>query len=396
MLRKKVRTNIKKSMCALLAAVFIIIGGLAVSVYAKAHVTENVRPTPVKLVNDDIWSDYYGEDEQTDESDDIYEEVQISDRVIPERTLNTEAVPYDGRTRAISCWGDSMMFGCNTTPGFMSLGGNMYNISYATTPAILQRLTGLTTYNMGVNGETSKEIAIREGGLEMVTDRDIFIEGSGIAEVRLRSSYDGDAVWFDDYSGYNFNSKDTNIVVINGKSYYMTNGYDGESQILYGTDVYIPAGSVVKTLASVERKDDILILEIGSNGGWNNNYDELVEQYDAMLQSVDCKYYIIVGDTDDPKLSADANKEEVGSGETPWEKALKEAYGDHFLNLRLYLIQNGLSDCGLEATQDDLNGYEEGIISQQLRSDWTHFNAYGYYSKAVGIYEKGKALGYWE
>lgn len=52
------------------------------------------------------------------------------------------------------------------------------------------------------------------------------------------------------------------------------------------------------------------------------------------------------------------------------------------------MIQNGLSDCGLEATDEDLDGFTRGEISQQLRADWTHFNAYGYYAKAKGIYEK--------
>lgn len=374
--------------------IIILIGcGIGVSVYAGRYADADEKIQHVSLENSDLWELYYGSPENEEYEEDITAE--ISEREINPRTMTSESLPYDGKFREISCWGDSMMYGCNTTPGFMTLNGQVYNISYATTPSILQSLTGITTHNMGVNGETSKEIAIRQGGIEMVTDRDIYIEGSGIAEVKLYSVYDDNSVWFEDYSGYNFNSEHTNNVVINGETYYMTNGPDDESQIIYGTDVYIPAGSVVKTLASVERKDDILILEIGSNGGWDSNYDELIEQYDAMIQSADCKYYIIVGDTDDPQLSADSNKEETGTGETPWERALRNAYGEHFLNLRMYMIQNGLSDCGLEATQEDLDGYEEGMISQQLRSDWTHFNAYGYYSKALAIYEKGKALGYW-
>lgn len=374
--------------------IIILIGcGIGVSVYAGRFADADEKIQYVSMENRDLWDLYYGSPESEGNEEDIA--VEIPERKINPRTMTSESLPYDGRFREISCWGDSMMYGCNTTPGFITINEQVYNISYATTPSVLQNLTGIRTYNMGVNGETSKEIAIRQGGIEMVTDRDIYIEGSGIAEVKLRSAYDDNNVWFEDYSGYNFNSEHTNNVVINGETYYMTNGPDDESQIIYGTDVYIPEGSVVKTLASVERKDDILILEIGSNGGWDNNYDELIEQYDAMIQSADCKYYIIVGDTDDPQLSADANKEETGTGETSWERALRNAYGEHFLNLRMYMIQNGLSDCGLEATQEDLDGYEEGMISQQLRSDWTHFNAYGYYSKALAIYEKGKALGYW-
>lgn len=374
--------------------IIILIGcGIGVSVYAGRFADADEKIQYVSMENRDLWDLYYGSPESEGNEEDIA--VEIPEREINPRTMTSESLPYDGKFREISCWGDSMMYGCNTTPGFITINEQVYNISYATTPSVLQNLTGIRTYNMGVNGETSKEIAIRQGGIEMVTDRDIYIEGSGIAEVKLRSAYDDNNVWFEDYSGYNFNSEHTNNVVINGETYYMTNGPDDESQIIYGTDVYIPEGSVVKTLASVERKDDILILEIGSNGGWDNNYDELIEQYDAMIQSADCKYYIIVGDTDDPQLSADANKEETGTGETSWERALRNAYGEHFLNLRMYMIQNGLSDCGLEATQEDLDGYEEGMISQQLRSDWTHFNAYGYYSKALAIYEKGKALGYW-
>ena len=66
------------------------------------------------------------------------------------------------------------------------------------------------------------------------------------------------------------------------------------------------------------------------------------------------------------------------------------------LNTRVYMIQNGLDDCGLKKEKiDELYG-AFGYISVKLRSDWTHFNAYGYYSKGVGIYKKGVELGYWE
>ena len=97
----------------------------------------------------------------------------------------------------------SMMYGCATTPGFITLDGITTNISYATAPDMLSQFTGLKTYNLGVNGETSKEIATRAGGLTMVVDRDIVIDGTGIAEFKLQSLYDGDNVYMEDYSGYN-------------------------------------------------------------------------------------------------------------------------------------------------------------------------------------------------
>ena len=53
--------------------------------------------------------------------------------------------------------------------------------------------------------------------------------------------------------------------------------------------------------------------------------------------------------------------------------------------MRLYLIEHGLSDCGLETTFADMEGYCNGEISKQLRADWTHLNAYGYYSKGLAV-----------
>jgi hypothetical protein len=157
--------------------------------------------------------------------------------------------------------------------------------------------------------------------------------------------------------------------------------------------VTISGGTQAMTRASQERSaKDILILEMGSNGGWENDYQQLILQYDDIILNSGCKYYIVLGDTDDPADSADANQGEygedgnyVGIGDTAWEAALREAY----------MIQNGLTDCGLDTTTDDLENFKKGNISEQLRYDWTHFNCYGYYSKGIGVYKKGVELGYW-
>ena len=122
--------------------------------------------------------------------------------------------------------------------------------------------------------------------------------------------------------------------------------------------VTISGGTQAMTRASQERSaKDILILEMGSNGGWENDYQQLILQYDDIILNSGCK----------------------------WEAALRLAYGDHFFNTRTYMIQNGLSDCGLDTTTDDLENFKKGNISEQLIYDWTHFNCYGYYSKGIGV-----------
>lgn len=42
--------------------------------------------------------------------------------------------------------------------------------------------------------------------------------------------------------------------------------------------MFIPQGTAVITKAAYDHKDDILVLEMGSNGGWDD-YDELISQY---------------------------------------------------------------------------------------------------------------------
>lgn len=148
--------------------------------------------------------------------------------------------------------------------------------------------------------------------------------------------------------------------------------------------------------------DDCVIIEIGSNGGWNDNYDTLIEQYHRIIDDSGADDYIIVGDTDDPGTSADISQSEYNSDgtyagfwETKWERALSEEFGAHFFNTRLYLLENGLNDAWLTKTDEDREYLSRGRIPVSLRYDWTHFNEYGYYSKAKGIYLKGKELGYW-
>lgn len=245
------------------------------------------------------------------------------------------------------------------------------------------------------------------------TDRDIVVNAVTDSYAQLVDK-NGDNVNVSDFSGYalenNFYSNTCYIAGYLCEITYLED-WDEVGIRLYTDDevytnetVYIPGGTIVTPKAAVDHSGDILILEIGSNGGWDNDYDTLINQYKAIIENNNCVDYIIVGDTDDPGSSlADLNQQRynedgsyVGVNETDWEYALRVAFGDHFFNTRVYMLENGLLDCGLTATEDDWMDYEMGYISVQLRTDWTHFNSYGYYTKGLGIYKKGVELGYWE
>ncbi len=418
-----------------------------------------VETTPIEIVQDYVVEGFF-ENEISTEDQEALE--------LPPRQLTSEFIPYDGVKRNISYYGDSMVAGAGCAGEAYA---NGMDITGWTSPRTIQYFTHINTYNMGVSGENSYQIAFRAGGIGVYIDRDITISESQTALARLIDD-NGDVFTSSDYSGYGWDTNpDAGTMYINGYlcdvenadddmvSIKLTKGYaaysgsaepkqtakniaflteketegkEGDtsevptetqtepstevptetqtetptempSEIPTIGNVDIPEGTRAVTKAANDRSaKDILILEIGSNGGWGDNYQQLILQYDSIILNAGCKYYIIVGDTDDPGTSADIHQGEynedgsyVGIGDTAWEAALREAYGDHFFNTRTYMIQHGLDDCGLKTTTQDLDDYLRGNISKQLRYDWTHFNAYGYYSKGKGIYQKGVELGYW-
>ena len=239
----------------------------------------------------------------------------------------------------IVCWGDSMTEGFGASEAQIETDDGMFDASNLSYPEVLQQLTGIKTYNFGVPSATSEEIAVMQGGITAAGDI---------------ASYD-------------------------------TIDYDVMAQ-------------------AKDHPGDILILEIGSNDGWYGDYATLIAQYNAMIAHAGCSKYIIIGDTDDPENSVDdavaqtamvQENDPVGTEDTSWDAALREAFGDHFINMRAFLIEEGLRVTGLSPTEADTEAAAHGAISVQLRSDWTHFNSYGYYAQAVGVYQKGIELGYW-
>lgn len=238
--------------------------------------------------------------------------------------------------REIVCWGDSLTAGMGVSEAVISTDGVLYDASYKSYPRILQDLTGIITHNCGVSGATSSDIVLLQ------------------QRVRL----------------------DNYIRIFDARA----------------------AGDM---LLSVKQPSTVLVIEMGSNGGWDNDYDTLIEQYRSMLEYAQCEDYLILGDTDDPGTSV-ADLEQAtfwygqGLSNTAWEQALEDAFGDHFVNTRVYLLKNGLDLAGLKPTWDDLNAMQEGRIPEQLRADWTHLNSYGYYAKAQAVYERGIELGYWD
>lgn len=332
-----------------------------------------------------------------------------NDNIVLESYTNESVLDDEIPERSITCWGDSMMQGAGCNEAYIYLDNGIEDISYFTTPSALQYFTSINTYNFGVGGENSYQISLRAGGIPIYTDRDIYITDHSLAYVKFVDENE-ETIDMDDYSGYGYEDNTyPDTVYINDvlccveradEGLYISICSDADCDSV--TEMYINAWTRVIPKAAYDHRNDILILEMGSNGGWENDYDELIKQYQNIIDNSYYADYIIVGDTDNPGESADIyqdvydnNGNYAGLHATLWEQSLYDAFGEHFLNTRLYLMENALSDCGLTPTENDIIDIQTGNLPEQIRADFTHFNSYGYYSKAKAIYLKGIELGYW-
>lgn len=335
--------------------------------------------------------------------------VSFNDNIIEGNETDGETISDNIPERSIACWGDSMMEGAGCNEAYIYTDNGIQNISYYTAPSTLEYFTSMTTYNFGVGGENSYDISLRAGGIPIYTDRDIYITNHSSAYVNLIDE-NGECIDMEDFSGYGHESNDyPDTVYINDVLCNIERADNGlylsiSTDVPYNTvtEMYIDAWTKVTPKAAYDHRNDILILEMGSNSGWNGDYEELITQYKNIIENSYYADYIIVGDTDNPGESADWNQEiydtngdYAGLHATLWEQALEQAFGSHFLNTRLYLMENALSDCGLTPTENDIIDMETGNLPEQIRADFTHFNSYGYYSKGKAIYLKGIELGYW-
>lgn len=307
----------------------------------------------------------------------------------------------------IICWGDSITYGLGSGEGAIMTDGGVIDITDWAYTDTLAYYTGLDVYNLGVSGETSYEIAIRQGGLKMYISKAVIVKAGKKTRVSITDE-SGNPVELGNFNGYGIDSEEPeNVVYIDGAPYQLTNEGGIWYISFYGNDVTgsvkIKKNSQVMTKAAYDmtgsnESQDVLVIQMGSNGGWED-YDMLIAQYNAMIVNSGIKNYIIIGDTDNPHESVESDRyqdmKDAGLYDTGWETALSEAFGSHFINMRTYMLDNAFAVTGLEPTVEDYDDINHGNVPMSIKSDYTHMNSYGYYVIGKAVYEKGTELGYW-
>lgn len=322
-----------------------------------------------------------------------FDYAEYKESVLAKESVNAEKANYAEKAGSIAqkeenvaCTGDSLTYGYGASPG---------STDY---PTVLTKLCGKTVYNLGVSGESTDEILARQGGFPAIINPVIIPADTSNVEITFIGTVNiggGNTTLLRKDSG-----KLVNPVIIDGvegnisasnNKYYFTRLKDGTAH-----EVKRPQYVITKEMR--EHKDDIQIIFMGTNGGWMITADDaetrikkLTSQIDMMIDYNTSKKYIIIGMHYFYSwvLYNGLTKEQL-------ENAMLLKYGNHYINLRKYMIEYGLADAGLTATEKDTEAINNGNVPPSLLySDGIHGNAYFYNILANLVNKKGIELGYW-
>ena len=277
----------------------------------------------------------------------------------------------------ILCWGDSL------TAGY---GGD--GVSY---PEVLQELInnnvidGINVMNMGVCVETTHSIMTRADVFNLYACDFIIPADKYAVEFKLYVDYgfylniasNGDAglnpVTINGIKGIiKYKCEDDEL---GGKIYEFTRLESGEEcHVEHGTKIHVDSENKYQGFFN--------IVFMGQNGIYSTD-EELVYQCRQFADKIGTDRYIFVGLTT-------GGLEKRGN----LENLMQEAFGNHYLNIREGMINNGKQILSLPERDNDYYFRETGQVYSELMSDEIHFNSLGYRIIAHLLYERMENLGY--
>ena len=274
-----------------------------------------------------------------------------------------------------------------------------------------EKVTEYIVKNQAVSGEFTTSTSARQGGNALKVGA--FTIPSDTSQVKITlTSTDGQTFGSSPVfsAGASFNP--CTIAGVKGTisnssgKYYFTRYEVGES-------VEVSNNTVVTSNVDdmLNNANNIMLIDLGTNAGWNMNADTLLNQVQLMVDHFTSKggtKYIICGASSGQHLRTESNR----AIWLEYEQKASTTFGEHWLNMREYLIQNGLTENGLSASSLDNERMALGLVPASLLgggsttdikmydgetvTDDCHPNAYGQNSKMNAFYNKGKALGYWD
>ena len=266
----------------------------------------------------------------------------------------------------IVCWGDGL------TSGFGSNGTDY--------PSVLEALlkeegTELPVKNLGVVAEDTKTILARAGAYKVVLKEGITVPaGKKPIEIKMEAE-NGETINIvrTGNKGFKFatigeveGSISVDQPTLTSDNYKSDNFKHFFTRNEVGSVVKIPKGTQVINSGSYQFADYLPILFIGENGGWDNDPQTLISQQEEMLKTFDknADNFIIIG-----LVSGDSDSRK------DLDKALKDKWGKHFLNIREYLTdKKNLEKAKVKLSDESLKRIEKGEIPKELISSDKRMN----------------------
>lgn len=274
---------------------------------------------------------------------------------------------FEGLLPRIICWGDSLTVSLDEKSAF---------------PDIVRSLSGCEVINYGVESENTAMIAMREGGLRVNVKATVIPADTTLIPIFLRTENNTHVHFLDNGDGgvnpCAISGIEGKLQKLNG-SYYFERSKKGER-------IAVEEGTQFKTHGIIDAKmGDVLVIFAGTNDlPDKNSVRNIISLERSMLDAAKCEKYIIVGLTYAGGIpDIDAVNE-----------ALSKEFGDHFVDIRKYMLNYGLADAGVELTPSDKADIKKGEIPGSLRSDYVHGNKL--YHKLLGqqVYRRLQYLGY--
>ncbi len=217
-------------------------------------------------------------------------------------------------------------------------------------------------YNYGIGGEKTNEICSRVGAFQMFlqpensylstdsqTGQKYFTLPSNTATVdiganAIANSWNADKLLLLRQQTPILDCQLKNVFIDGieclltwtGSTYLLNRIIAGSAthKVFYNTQM-IPISSPICS------NDDIVIINIGQNGGWSDT-DDLVNQYKRVVDCLGTSKYIII--STHYAQNSDPERVDYTTNRTAQENALKKAFGAKYINMRSYLCSTALYD----------------------------------------------------
>lgn len=311
----------------------------------------------------------------------------------------------------IVCWGDSLTAG---TSGNVSYPATLqkyidtylcevYDLRYTIDNAAEYSWLDWSDYkvsipvvNMGAGKENAATILGRAGVKPYIVQKSFEIPGE-IEKVEISfASSDGKQV--NPLTAGDVEMNPVTIAGVEGTLSLESGGWERKyyfCRSAAGDPVSVEKGTEIQVASASKYQDYIHIVWLGTYDGYINSND-LVQEVKQLLarQAQNPERYLVIG----PCSYNSSWSAEGLLNLNAIDTAMMQAFGKNYVNLRKYLIEDGLQDAGLSPTKADTVSMTNGCVPDSFRSGVgsVNLNAQAYTLTGKLIYDRMEALGYFD